>query len=192
MKKNELICLGLIYNKPNYVYAIDSAIKAYKLDAWVNLPRSSIYNTLSKFVKLAYADLEIIKIGNMPDRKVYTITDHGKKVLNQAVLSIIEDVGTTENLFYLSLGFLFDLDKDMLMNSLLIRKSKYQERISDLKESLEMADKKGLHHFVIQAKAGIKHSQVELKIIDEILSVIESNPDYFKEGLKEFYIKSDL
>lgn len=187
MRKNELVCLGLIYSKPNYVYALDHAIKVFKMNEWVNLSRSSIYNTLGKLVKLTYVELSIEKHGNMPDRKVYTITSEGKRRLKEAVIKIIQDVSPTENLYYLAIGFFFDLEPDEAIQLLKERREKFAQRIRDFEASYLDAEQNAFHHIELQCQAGIKHSQVEVALIDELISKYEKEPMYFSKGLIDFY-----
>lgn len=187
MRKNELICLGLIYSKPNYVYVLNHAVKTFKMDEWVNLSRSSMYNTLGKLVKDRYVDLTIEKNGSMPDRKIYSITDDGKKKLKEEVIKIIKDVSPSENLFYLVIGFFFELDSQEAIELLIERKNKFLERIKNFEKSYIDAQNNSFHHINIQCRAGILHSQVEVKLIDELILLYEKDPSYFSKGLVDFY-----
>jgi len=187
MRKNELICLGLIYSKPNYVYALDHAITTFKMDEWVRLSRSSIYNTLIKLVKNEYASMRVEKSGNMPDRKVYAITEKGRLKLHDEIVKIIENIGTTENLFYLSVGFFFDINSEEAKTLLAARIEKFEKRISELEKSLEDARVNKQAHIIIQCKAGIKHSLIEMELINDILEIYEEMPEYFHHGLLQFY-----
>lgn len=187
MAKNELVCLGLIYTTPCYPYIIDEVVKKLQLDQWGYFSRSSIYNTLGKLEKDAYVNIQLEKVGNMPDRKVFSITEKGKERLLDELIKSIYDLSPKENMFYMAVGFYFNLDKALAEEHLNKRLELIRKRKSYLQNCLKDAMESGLLHAVVQCKAGLKHADVEAEMIHDILKIYEVNPAYFSEQLMTMY-----
>lgn len=187
MAKNDLICLGLIYSAPCHAYAIDEIIRTLKLNEWNNLSRSSIYNTLGKLAKEKYIDISIEQKGNMPQRKVYSISQKGKERLHDEIIKSMADIGNKDNIFYMGLNFYFDINKDEAKEHLTNRIGLIENKITQLKEGYKDACDNDLYHAQIQCLAGIKHSEIEIELIKNIINIFEEKPDYFAKELPKVF-----
>ena len=92
MAKNELVSLALIYSKPIHGYAINSIIKNMGLEHWAKISAASLYNTLARLVKQDCVTVVKEKVGKMPARKVYTITE-----LTASSLTYEDDYGRSKS-----------------------------------------------------------------------------------------------
>ena len=81
MGMKEMISLGLIYPQPCHAYALDAFIRVVKFYQWANISRATIYNTLKRLESQGCVTVKTEKVGNMPERNVYTITEKGKRRL---------------------------------------------------------------------------------------------------------------
>lgn len=74
--------LGFLEYKPLSGYCLKSAFNASVQHFWP-ADQSQIYRTLARIAERGWADVEIVEQDVRPDRKVYRITDEGKKELHR-------------------------------------------------------------------------------------------------------------
>ncbi len=69
--------LGLIYEKPLNAYAIIKLLNDMNVKWWFNIADSTVYSTLKTLETKEYITGTTEKVGNMPDRTVYSLSDKG-------------------------------------------------------------------------------------------------------------------
>jgi DNA-binding PadR family transcriptional regulator len=87
----EAALLGLLSEQPMYPYQIEQQIKYRDMRFWTELSLSSIYKLLQKLEKDA---LVIRKDEISPEnrlRKLYTISDKGKKLLEEKIEALLSE-----------------------------------------------------------------------------------------------------
>jgi DNA-binding PadR family transcriptional regulator len=85
----EAAILGLIFEKPQYGYQLEKNIESWGMRNWTQIGFSSIYYVLKKLEKkkLVKSKLEVVE--GKPSRKVFTITDLGRKTMKEKLRDIL-------------------------------------------------------------------------------------------------------
>ena len=78
LSKPATMLLGLIYEKPLNAYEIIKLLNYMNVKWWFNIADSTVYSTLKTLEKKEYILGTTEKVGNMPDRTVYSLSDKGK------------------------------------------------------------------------------------------------------------------
>ena len=90
MTNAELAILGLISEGPHHGYEIEQVIKERGMREWTEIGFSSIYYLLKKLEKAHFVESEVVDThGRGKARRVYQITDEGRKVLHETVLDVL-------------------------------------------------------------------------------------------------------
>ena len=77
----DLFVLGRIAIRPAHGHEIMRTLYASRSDLWVDLSRKHIYYVLRKLERDGLISAESARSGNLPARKVYSITEAGRTVL---------------------------------------------------------------------------------------------------------------
>ncbi len=186
MAKNELVSLALVYHEPMHAYAINAIIKEMGLEHWAYISPASIYNTLSRLAKIKCVHVSTEKVGNMPERKVYTITKKGKEKFAEELKGALLSTTTGDNPFYLAVPFAYGIEaKDaipIIQQRIENLKSAYEHVTNEYKELEEYKSYSGM----IITKAGIKHIQVEIDAAKEFIELLKTNPDFYIKDVPNF------
>ena len=187
MGKNEMVSLGLIYSQPCHAYALDAFIRVVKVDQWTNISRASIYNTLKRLAAEGCVTVKTEKVGNMPERNVYTITEKGKQRLLEELrqnMLLSQDSGNT---FALAMLFCFGMPAEEAIKILEKRIAVLKNEIEKLKTDCDKAEKNQVYNWVIFSKAGIKHMELEIETAKEFIKLFREVPDYYDKNVFELY-----
>ena len=91
LSKAATMLLGLINEKPLNAYEITKQLQFMNVKQWYNIADSTVYTTIRNLEKKELISGTVEKIGNMPDRTIYRITEEGKtELLNSLKKSILE------------------------------------------------------------------------------------------------------
>ena len=74
LSKPATMLLGLIYEKPLNAYEIIKLLNYMNVKWWFNIADSTVYSTLKALEKKEYITGTTEKVGNMPDRTVYSLS----------------------------------------------------------------------------------------------------------------------
>lgn len=106
LSKPATVLLGLIYEKPLNAYEIIKLLNYMNVKWWFNIADSTVYATLKTLEKKEFITGATEKVGNMPDRTVYSLSDKGKNefidTLKASILQFIYDA----NIFSIAAFFL--------------------------------------------------------------------------------------
>jgi len=182
-----MISLGLIYSEPCHTYALDRFINEMGLMQWANISRASIYNTLRRLESQGCVEVSFEKVGNMPERKVYVITEKGKHRLLEELRENILSPPTGDNYLFLAMNFNFGMSADEAIEILEKRIENLNDQIEKLKVVYEDLEKWNVYHSMIMINAGLKYAEVEIETTKEFIKLLKENPDYFNKNLTEIY-----
>jgi len=91
LSKAATMLLGLINEKPLNAYEITKQLQFMNVKQWYNIADSTVYTTIRNLEKKKLISGTVEKVGNMPDRTIYRITEKGKtELLNSLKKSILE------------------------------------------------------------------------------------------------------
>ena len=187
MAKNEMISLGLVYSEPCHAYALDEFINGMGLTQWGNISRASIYNTLKRLESQGCVEATFEKVGNMPDRKVYAITEKGKQRLLEELRENMLSPATGDNFLFLAMCFNFGMFADEAIEILENRIENLNNQIEKLKMDYEELKNWKVYHSMIMINAGLKYIELDIETTKEFIKLLKENPDYFNKNLTEMY-----
>ncbi|MDE5831283.1 MAG: PadR family transcriptional regulator [Clostridia bacterium] len=81
LSKTAALLMRIIYEKPINAYEITKLLNSINIKWWFNISDSTVYVTLRNLEKRGLIEGTIEKVGNMPDRTIYSITEKGKDEL---------------------------------------------------------------------------------------------------------------
>ncbi|HTY91392.1 MAG TPA: PadR family transcriptional regulator [Methanocella sp.] len=140
-KEIDLVILGILMGAPLHGYMIKQAIETSYGDRYFKLSNSALYPTLAKLQKEGYIEGKREMQEAVPDKKVYHITDAGKKRVVELAATPIEpstSPGLTD--FYYKIhavhfGFLTKEER------LRVTKPLYEDARLELKDALAKREK---------------------------------------------------
>lgn len=110
MMENNLVVLGLLNERPMHGYQIMQEIRARLMDIWAKINISSVYNTLTSLENRGLISIKKEQVGNMPERKVYSITGTGTKRLKSLAREELSKIEKGNKIaFWLAVGFIQNL-----------------------------------------------------------------------------------
>lgn len=108
LSKPATLLLGIIYEKPLNAYEITKLLEYINIKWWFYVSDSTVYTTLKNLEKRELLEGVIEKIGNMPDRTVYSLTKKGEEELKETIRNSIVQFNYDTNIFTIA-AFLMDI-----------------------------------------------------------------------------------
>lgn len=84
----DLVLLGMIKEKPRSPYDLQKLLKERNILYWVKISRTSIYKKIQVLEEKGYLQSKTEKLGNMPEKTIYQITQEGEKYLYESMIEI--------------------------------------------------------------------------------------------------------
>ncbi len=106
LSKPATMLLGLIYEKPLNAYEIIKLLNYMNVKWWFNIADSTVYSTLKALEKKEFITGTTEKVGNMPDRTVYSLSDKGKCELQDTLRKSVTQFNYDTNIFSIAAFFL--------------------------------------------------------------------------------------
>lgn len=110
LSKPATILLGLIREKPLNAYEMIKQLDYMNIKWWFNIGDSTVYATLKNLEKREMIAGTVEKVGNMPDRTVFTITANGDAALRDTLRRSILQFDYDTNIFTIAAFFIDFLD----------------------------------------------------------------------------------
>lgn len=85
MSDTECLVLGLLSQGYRYGHELDKVYQRRHMDLWTKTTRVSMYQALARMEKKGWVSMQLEKVGNFPERKVYSLTSEGEKMLEEMV-----------------------------------------------------------------------------------------------------------
>lgn len=90
MTQGEVILLRLLSRRGYYGYELDKLIEDNQMRRWADIGFSSIYNLLLRLEKKELVTSRYEKVHGSPRRKIYEITEAGRKALLEEVRRLLK------------------------------------------------------------------------------------------------------
>ena len=180
MAKNELISLALISNGPAHAYGLNMILSSMQLETLAKISKASLYNALTRLEADKCIIVAIERVGNMPERKVYTITDQGKARLQQELKAMLLSLSTEDSPMHLAGIFAFGLEAEETLALIKQRIEKLRANIFQHEKKLEWYERNSYHPLAISARATIQHQKVEIQAAQDFIALLKTDPDYYK------------
>lgn len=174
LSKPATLLLGIIYKEPLNAYEITKLLAYMNIKWWFNVADSTVYTTLKNLEKKGLIKGTIERIGNMPDRTIYSLTEKGKDELKETIKESILQFSYDTNVFTIA-AFGMDIleteeKKELLERRLNILQS-YITGISKQNNETWKREVPDLH--VANLERMIDIVQAEISGTKRLLSVIE-------------------
>lgn len=176
LSKPATLLLGIIYKEPLNAYEITKLLAYMNIKWWFNVADSTVYTTLKNLEKKGLIKGTIERIGNMPDRTIYSLTGKGKDELKETIKESILQFSYDTNVFTIA-AFVMDIleteeKKELLEKRLNILQS-YITGISKQNNETWKREVPDLH--VANLERMIDIVQAEISGTKRLLSVIEED-----------------
>lgn len=172
MSKNDITILGLLVECPMHGYQIHQEIKQREMDFWAKINSASIYTTLNRLEERGLIASEKEKVGNMPERNVYTITSSGRETLHKLVLRFLGEDHRPEWLFGLGVAFIRGAPPKEVLAVLKKRQAKLEQCLVDLTDHLTTLKDQIPFNWYMLIENGYKHMQLELDWLRELQATV--------------------
>lgn len=129
LSKPAVLLLGILYEKPLNAYEITKLLAYMNINWWFNVADSTVYTTLKNLEKRGLIEGTIERVGNMPDRTVYSLTAKGKEELKETIKKSILQFSYDTNIFTIAAFFMDILEAEE-------RKALLEERLNILQSYL--------------------------------------------------------
>lgn len=84
----DLIVLGMLKQEPLSAYDIQKLVEYRNISKWVKISTPSIYKKVIQLEEKGYIKGNTVKVGKMPEKSVYSLTDSGVKEFEELMLEI--------------------------------------------------------------------------------------------------------
>ncbi len=84
----DLIVLGMVKRQPLSAYDIQKQVEYRNISKWVKISTPSIYKKVISLEEKGLMKGVVVKDGNMPEKAVYHLTEHGKKEFERLMLEV--------------------------------------------------------------------------------------------------------
>lgn len=187
MPKNELVSLALVFSEPRHAYAINNIVREIDLENWARISQPSLYGALSRLEREGCVAVEREKVGAMPERKVYAITERGKERLAEELTRAVRTVEHPDDPFYLAMMFAFGLDSGELRGLLGERIERLEAVFKHLENEYIHVECHGARNAAIMIGASMKHVRVEIDMTREFVALLDQDPDFYRERFHEMF-----
>lgn len=108
LSKPAALLMGIIYDKPLNAYEITKLLHYMNIQWWFHIADSTVYATLKNLEKRKFITGTVQKVGNMPDRTIYSLTEKGQRELKNTIRKSIVQFSYDTNVFTIA-AFLMDI-----------------------------------------------------------------------------------
>ena len=124
------ILLGLLNYFPMSGYDLKRMIDESTAHFW-HAHHSQIYTSLREMEKDGWVSSQFIKNESLPDRRVYTLTEEGKKVLKEWLDKPMIELPPIKDEFIVRIFFSANRDKEKIRSELIVQQQLHQEHLAE-------------------------------------------------------------
>lgn len=166
--------MGLIYEEPQYGYQLEKTIEGWGMRNWTQIGFSSIYYVLKKLEKKELVISKLEKVEGKPSRKVFTITELGRKTMKEKLKDILSWNKKLINPFDLGLAYLNYLEPAEVIEYLENYRESAQGRIKFLESSVKTQEQMGApYHVVALFSRPLSGLKTDMEWINEFIDKIK-------------------
>ncbi|RLC51943.1 MAG: hypothetical protein DRZ79_01950 [Candidatus Cloacimonadota bacterium] len=185
MSKTHLAVLGFLNERPMYGYEFPQAIRNRGMNHWAKINLPSVYKAMTTLEKNGYISGKRIIEGNNPPKKVFKITQSGKKYLRRLVEKNLSDPPAIVD-FWLAVAFMLNLiPKSFVLQAIdnFLNRLKKQEKLHKKLDHLKNDKLNIPFNYKILLKFGGNMKQENIKALEELKKEIQKpeNSVFFTE-----------
>jgi DNA-binding PadR family transcriptional regulator len=140
ISNKEAVILGLLCENSRYGYDIEKIIEERGMRNWTEIGFSSIYYVLNKLEENKFVRSEIEDTKGKPSRRVYVVTENGKKIMEQKVKELLSESVKTITPFDLGISNILLVNKKEVIGCLNLYIKTINDRINFLTNSLDQLE----------------------------------------------------
>jgi len=173
--KNDLVVLGLLFEQDRYGYEIIQEVKKRHFEQWANINPASIYNHLNRLEKSGALSSRTEKVGNSPERKVYSITEEGRRLLSDMVVEALSSDSCADYAIGdLGMAFVYCTDEQAALGAIQSRIAALEGVIGHLAAQCGEYQGQIPLNWLLLIESAIVHVKAELDILNKLKEAIES------------------
>ncbi len=173
MKDRKLLLLGLLLSQSLYGYQINDVI-LNNLSGFVETKRSTVYSTLDSLCASGHVYMSVEQVGNRPARKVYTVTDKGRRLFDKLLHELLVKIEGFSMPFDTALLFLDTFPRDQWEAWL-------RQRQHALEQAIRIFRTTPSHDFSHSVRLGLSHRlhmmESERHWLEEQIHALEAHPE---------------
>jgi DNA-binding PadR family transcriptional regulator len=178
LSRTALLILGIIGEAPINPYAIVHLINEKRRNSRRNIHAQTVYSIVNTLRKQKLITGKKIKKGNMPNKTVYSITDKGKELIRNNLLSYLSTPEDNLSELALSMMLIGYLDKETVLKELIEYHSKAGKEIT-VRKNLGAFD---ISEEAYIRKIAIEHTlqilKVNFKTVERLIKRIEQDDQW--------------
>jgi DNA-binding PadR family transcriptional regulator len=168
---NRLILLGILLEGKMHGYQLNEYVK-HVMSLYADLKRSTTYFTLGQLEKEGYVSYETERKGKRPERRVYSITEKGKKYFYELLRVSISNYVPVYSSDNITVTFMDKLETQEVRQLLEAKKKKIQ---SELKKFNETPDHQGSLKYAVDHS--IAYLETDLRWVEGMLKDISAEQE---------------
>ena len=189
MSKNEIAILGLLAEAPKHGYQIHQDIKRREMDWWAKIKLASIYTTLIRLEEQGFIKSEKEKVGNTPERTVYSLTPQGRDRLSEMVQHFLREDDRPEWLFGLGVAFITGAPREQVLDVLRERREHLKQCDVDLQDHLNKLKREIPFNWYMLIENAHKHMQLEMDWLEQLIAQVQTEAYWSPEWPREMLAK---
>ena len=141
--KAEIVVLGLLTEKPMHGYDLLERYRARSMGSWVEVAKASVYQALKRLERDGAIKGRALGGTRGPDRRVFTITEAGRRRLRQGMAERIDSRAPFETDAGVALGFANLLPSSQARDLIDARERSLRELMQALAAELDRIAREG-------------------------------------------------
>ena len=176
VSNREAAILGLLYEAEHYGYEIEKIIEERGMRNWTEIGFSSIYYVLKRLEGGGLIQSKMVEVEGKPSRKVYTITEVGKKTMKEKVTALLSKNIKLISPFDLGIAYIGLLEPKEALKCLELYLESLGERLSFLEDSQKNMEELGAsYHVVALFSRPLAHLKTERSWVEQFMGVVRDN-----------------
>lgn len=106
LSKAATMLMGIIHEQPLNAYEIVKKLQFMNIKQWYNIGDSTVYATIKSLEKKGFISGTVEKVGNMPDKTIYCLTENGQSELLTTLKQSILQFDFDTNVFSIAAFFI--------------------------------------------------------------------------------------
>lgn len=176
INEREAAILGLLHEYPLYGYTIEKIIEERGMRHWTDIGFSSIYYVLKRLESRNFIESSCQPQDDKPSRKVYTITDTGRRVLKEKIRSLLSRSKRIASPFDLGLAHLHLLSDEEAVACLKDRVVTLQNAIDRVKSHQDYQRLNKKPYFIVAlSDRALAHLRTEKSWVETFIEEVEQH-----------------
>lgn len=172
------LLLGMVAERPINPYELKKILEKIQVKKWLPLASSTVYVTIRNLAAKGYCVSTPEREGGMPERKVYSITENGRKELVKTIAEYLGDISLDPKKSNIATLMICHLRKEEAIGIMHRKLSKIQRIEAYLKETLEHVESGIPYTGACVIRHELTAMQAEAASTAELLGYVENDREW--------------